>query len=107
MSVAVKRVDEYGSGIPLLCEKLRSAGEVSEAKADVVLSTVHKFKGKQAPIVKLADDYPELVRWNKKERRYKPNKAEIYCFYVAVTRAEDVLVGNSTVANLRTMKELL
>lgn len=107
MSVAVKRVDEYGSGIPLLCEKLRSAGEVSEEKADVVLSTVHKFKGKQAPIVKLADDYPELVRWNKKERRYKPNKAEIFVFYVAVTRAEDVLVGNSTVANLRTMKELL
>ncbi len=107
MNIAVKRVDEYGSGIPLLCDKLRSAGEVSEEKAEIILSTVHKFKGKQFPIVKLADDYPDLVRWNKKERRYKPNKAEIFVFYVAVTRAEDVLIGNSTVMNLRTIKELL
>ncbi len=107
MNVAVKRVDEYGSGIPHLCEKLRNAGEASEDSADVVLSTVHKFKGKQAPIVKLAEDFPDLVRWNKKERRYKPNKPEIFAFYVAVTRAEDVLIGNSTVMNLRTIKELI
>ena len=73
----------------------------------MVLSTVHKFKGKQAPIVKLAEDFPDLVRWNKKERRYKPNKPEIFAFYVAVTRAEDVLIGNSTVMNLRTMRELI
>lgn len=107
MSIAVKRVDEYGSGIPMLCEKLRNAGEVSEEKAEVILSTVHKFKGKQFPVVKLSDDFPDLVKWNKKERRYKPNKAEIFVFYVACTRAEDVLVGNSTVMNLRAMNELL
>jgi len=107
MNTAVKRVDEYGSGIPNLCNKLRNAGEVSAESADVVLSTVHKFKGKQASKVKLGEDFPDLVRWNKKERKYKPNKAEIYCCYVAVTRAEDVLYGNSTVANLKSIKELL
>ncbi len=107
MAVAVKRVDEYGSSIPHLCEELRNAGEVSESKADVILSTVHKFKGKQAPVVKLAEDFPDLVRWNKKERRYKANKAEVFVFYVAVTRAEEILVANSTVANLNAMKELL
>ena len=107
MSTAVKRVEEYGSAIPRICTDLRNAGEASEEHADVVLSTVHRFKGKQASVVKLSEDFPDLVRWNKKERRYKANKAEVFVFYVAVTRAEDVLIANSTVANLNTLKELL
>lgn len=107
MNVAVKRVEEYGSSIPKICNELRSSGEVSEEKADVVLSTVHKYKGKQAPIIKLAEDFPDLVKWSKKDRIYKANKAEVFCFYVAVTRAEEVLVGNSTLSNLRTLKELV
>lgn len=107
LAVAVKRVDSYGSSIPNLCDELRQAGETSRERADVVLSTVHKFKGDQCDAVKLSDDFPDLIRWNKKQQKYVPQKSELCVFYVAVTRAKKVLYTNSSVAQLNSWKELL
>jgi superfamily I DNA/RNA helicase len=107
LRIAVKRVEEYGGQIPSLCEEVRSVGETSAERADVILSTVHKFKGMEAPIIKLGEDFPDLVRFDRKERRYKPMKGELCVFFVAVTRAMQKLYVNSTVAQLKTWKELL
>ncbi len=104
---AVKRVDEYGGQIPSLVEELRCAGETSRDRADVVLSTVHKFKGDEADVVKLGDDFPDLVRWSKKDRAYVPLKGELCVFFVAVTRARRKLYTNRTLEQLKVWKELL
>lgn len=104
---AVKRVDEYGGTIPDLCDELRSAGETSRERADVVLSTVHKFKGDEADVVKLSDDFPDLIRWSKKERSFLPLKQELCVFFVAVTRARYKLYANSILGQLKVWKELL
>jgi superfamily I DNA/RNA helicase len=105
--MAVKRVEEYHSSIPYLCEELKLAGETSRERADVVLSTVHKAKGDEFESVKLGEDFPDLIRWSKKERRYVPQKAELCIFFVAVTRAKERLYANSLLPQLRTWKELL
>jgi superfamily I DNA/RNA helicase len=105
--MAVKRVDEYHSNIPYLCEELKMAGETSREKADVILSTVHKAKGDEFDAVKLGEDFPDLIRWSKKARSYVPMKAELCIFFVAVTRAREVLYANSIVPQLRTWRELL
>lgn len=107
LAMAVKRVDEYSSEIPYLCEELRNAGETSRDRADVILSTVHRAKGSEYEVVKLADDFPDLVRWNRKERRYLPMKGELCVFFVAVTRAKRKLYANSTMMQLKTWKEML
>lgn len=104
---AVKRVDEYGGQIPYLVDELRGAGETSRDLADVVLSTVHKFKGDEADVVKLGDDFPDLVRWSKKDRAYIPLKGELCVFFVAVTRARRKLYANRTLEQLKVWKELL
>jgi hypothetical protein len=104
---AVKRVDEYGGQIPSLVDELRCAGETSRDRADVVLSTVHKFKGDEADVVKLGDDFPDLVRWSKKDRAYIPLKGELCVFFVAVTRARRKLYANRTLEQLKVWKELL
>lgn len=107
LAMAVKRVDEYNSEIPYICNELRYAGETSRERADVILSTVHKAKGDEFDVVRLADDFPDLVRWNRKERRYLPMKGELCVFFVAVTRAKRKLYANSTMMQLRTWKEML
>lgn len=104
---AVKRVDEYGGTIPDLCEELRCAGETSRERADVVLSTVHKFKGDEFNVVLLADDFPDLIRWSKKERKFIALEQELCVFFVAVTRARYKLYANSMLGQLKIWKELL
>lgn len=104
---AVKRVDEYGGQIPYLVDELRCACETSRDRADVVLSTVHKFKGDEADVVKLGDDFPDLVRWSKKDRAYIPMKGELCVFFVAVTRARKRLYSNRTLEQLKVWKELV
>lgn len=104
---AVKRVDEYSGQIPHMVDELRCAGETSRERADVVLSTVHKFKGDEADVIKLGDDFPDLVRWSKKDRAYIPMKGELCVFFVAVTRARQKLYANRTLEQLKVWKELL
>ncbi len=107
LRMAVKRVNEYGSVIPSMCEKLRDHGEVLKEHADIVISTVHKFKGLEDDVVKLSDDFQDLVRWNKKEKKYVIMKQELCVFFVAVTRAMKDLHANSMVQQLDIWKDLI
>jgi len=104
-AMAVKRVEEFRGQIPFICEKVKMSGETSRQRAEVILSTVHKFKGDEHDIIKLGDDFPDLVRFSKKERRYVPLTSEICCFFVAVTRAKRELYANTTISQLSTWKE--
>ncbi len=74
-------VDDYGpQGIYDICD-----GSVDERRADVVLSTAHKSKGREWGAVKIARDFePEGSSDG-------PSRSELMLMYVAVTRAKTAL----------------
>lgn len=80
-----KRVEEYGDRIPGLCLQLRAAGEVPEDRADVVLTTAHKAKGREWPQVRLAGDYCSHLAYLRKGQALRVEELNI--LYVAATRA--------------------
>jgi superfamily I DNA/RNA helicase len=55
---------------------------VPESRADLVISTAHKAKGREWPTVQIASDFSKLKPENKPGLRLQ---------YVAVTRAQDRL----------------
>jgi hypothetical protein len=81
----VKQVDRYGDQIPGICDTLRRAGEVAENRADVVLTTAHKAKGREWAQVQLAGDFGSHLAYL---RRGEPLRVEeLNILYVAATRA--------------------
>jgi len=58
----------------------------NERGADLVVSTVHKAKGREWDRVKLADDFRAIVGGEG-----KPSSSEVNLLYVAVTRAQGVI----------------
>jgi superfamily I DNA/RNA helicase len=107
LAVLFRQVNTYGNQIPHFCEELETAGEVAECKADVVLSTVHKAKGREWSHVRLNNDFPKLVYFSENERKYKVKKFEVYTLYVALTRAQSVLYPNDVLGLCKGWKELL
>ena len=107
LQVLYNQVMAYGSQIPGFCEELEDAGEVPEHKADVVLSTVHKAKGREWDHVKLSKDFPKLIQFSESERKYKVKRFEVYTMYVAVTRARKTLYSNDILAQCKYWKGLL
>lgn len=88
LRLLVKLVEEFG--VPVIESAL--SGLSREDAADVVVSTCHKFKGREASSVQLAEDFPAADP----ERDANPEKpedhrAEDRIMYVAVTRAQHVL----------------
>lgn len=59
---------------------LQRIGQISEAEADIVISTVHRSKGKEWPDVKIENDFP--IPGTKEF-----SNEEAHLLYVAVTRA--------------------
>jgi superfamily I DNA/RNA helicase len=108
LSVLWNQVEKYGSSIPHFVEELKEAGEAPAHKADVVISTVHKAKGMQWPEVKLSSlDYPKLIHYSEKERKHVVKKSEVYLYYVAITRAINVVYPNDIYYQLNDWRELL
>ena len=64
-------------------------------------------KGAQWNDVKLSVDFPKLVSYSEKDRRHKVKRFEVYIYYVAVTRAINVLYPNETYFQLDDWLELL
>jgi len=77
LAMMVKLIDDYG------VEQVIAAvsNPVSEAKADVVVSTAHKAKGRQWESVQLWSDFPPA----------NESAADWRLLYVAATRAQKVL----------------
>jgi hypothetical protein len=108
LSVLVKQVKKYNSSIPSICDELKAAGEYPAHSADVILSTVHKSKGLEFDTVKLAEDFPEeFIYFDGRKREYVAKKFEVFCLYVAVTRARQKLYVNSTISQLKNWKEMV
>ncbi len=84
----VKMLDQW-TGQKLL-NALRKIENVRQENADLVISTVHKAKGREFDRVKLADDFPfPSTDREKCKMPFSPEEANL--FYVAITRAKHVL----------------
>ena len=83
LKLLVNLVDKFGA------ETIQEALDdmISEDRADVVVSTAHKAKGREWNRVRLAPDFPELADCTPEEFRL---------FYVAVTRARFVVDPHPT-----------
>jgi len=95
----VRMVDTYSNGVPQLIEGINRRHTGSEDDAQVVISTVHGFKGRQSPIVVLAEDFP-LINDELRCRNPLAYDDELNIYYVAVTRAIDALVVNSMLIHM-------
>jgi superfamily I DNA/RNA helicase len=87
LQVLVKLVDKHGSDV--LLEAVRAA--VPEDQADLVLSTVHKVKGREWSRVKIAPDFPVPVTDSRETGKRELRAEEARLAYVAVTRTQNVL----------------
>lgn len=80
LKIFVKLVDTYGShGITQIINSLSH-----EDNADILVSTAHKFKGRESPKVRLSDDFKEQTHYDMK-------RSELMLIYVALTRAKQGL----------------
>jgi superfamily I DNA/RNA helicase len=94
LRATVRLVDRFTYGIPDLASRLR-AETVDEEVADVVLSTVHGFKGRGSEILRLGSDFSPFAAYVQKTPGSLPEAQilveEANIAYVALTRAESEL----------------
>lgn len=86
----VRIVDRYRGQVPTIVSRLRNDTAKSEGEADVILSTVHRYKGEESETVALADDFFDLIGRDSKGRP-RLDVAEANIAYVALTRAKKEL----------------
>ncbi len=83
LAMLVRIVNRYGEDFLI---RTLSDMHQSEQDADLVISTVHKAKGRQWPRVLIKDDFTFAVSDN--NGSVKMNAEELRLFYVALTRAQ-------------------
>lgn len=95
LKVLVKMVDKYGpNGIINVMKSCTNFGlwgpdaASAERQADVLVSTVHKFKGMESKKVRICSDFEMMAP---DEDNPEILRTEMMLAYVAVTRAMDVL----------------
>ncbi|TAM87292.1 ATP-dependent helicase [bacterium] len=103
----VRLVEQYEARTPAVVSALRKSSVENESEADVVLSTVHRFKGEEARRVALADDYWEFASRRKEAERASLDEGEANIAYVAVTRAMEELWMGGARATLESSLERL
>ena len=94
-------VEEHGATIPHLLEMFeqhsvqtpsQESGAIEAVyPADVFISTGHRAKGLEFMQVKVADDFPSLMRKGKLIPKAEVDLQEIHLLYVALTRAAMVV----------------
>jgi hypothetical protein len=87
----VKLVKNHGDRIPSMCDSIMAAAIKDESRARVLFSTTHKFKGRERKRVKVAGDFPEFCRFDRKRRDWVFSAEEANIAYVALTRAQLVI----------------
>ena len=85
----VDLVKKHKGEIPKMAERLRREAKPDEADAEVVLSTVHKAKGREWPSVRLLDDFPAPLRGDPEHLEWDEDELNVQ--YVAQTRAQQLL----------------
>jgi len=86
LSSLVRMLEKWD--IKELLDALSEAQYVSEKRADVVISTVHRAKGREWDSVRLADDFAYPSREGMKKSPLAFSEEEANLLYVAVTRAK-------------------
>ena len=81
LRVFVKMVDDYGT--EMLIETVDNMAD--ESKADIVISTAHRAKGREWKKVKVADDFRQP------DEKHPMTKEDAMLAYVTVTRAKEML----------------
>jgi len=97
-------VETHGDDVPALCSSLLDAARPSERDARVVLSTVHRAKGREWDQIELWSDLPRVATdADALARAPDPEtaRAELNLLYVAVTRARRTLSLARTNDDLR------
>lgn len=92
----VRLGEQYGTGLLQVLAQLEAAHVAKAADAAVVLSSAHRFKGQEAPRVRIADDYRPFARIeppkNKDDKEHLVvDLQEANLAYVALTRGKEVL----------------
>jgi len=82
----VRMVEKHGRQVPRVVSIIRDNCLETERGANVILSTVHRFKGEEASVVTLGDDFHEFV-----DDHFVMDDTEANVAYVAVTRAQKEL----------------
>ena len=86
LNTKTKIIDKYGSSINSMIENIYNR-TVDKKNADIILSTAHKAKGSEFYRIKIADDFPPLVKEGKLVDFGEYEQDEFNLQYVAVTRA--------------------
>lgn len=82
LSLLISFVEKYNDNLVETLEQLRNASDVKEKDADLIISTIHKAKGREWNNVVIEDDF---------KLSEKTSDEEWNLLYVAVTRAEKTL----------------
>ena len=92
----VRIIKEYGSEIPKIIERLRTLNRPKASDANLTMSTAHKAKGLEAPVVVILDDFytpSELfIQYESKVLKEIDYNQELHLLYVALTRAIDTML---------------
>lgn len=99
MKRIVKMINDEQDNIPEIVFMLERAGGIPESSADIIISTVHKAKGREWDNVKLCDDFRSLFK-NDDSKKITVNEQELNLVYVAITRARHKLELNTTVQEI-------
>lgn len=82
LSLLINFVEKYNNDLVGTLEKLRNVSDVKEKEADLIISTIHKAKGREWNNVVVEDDF---------KLSEKTSDEEWNLLYVAITRAEKTL----------------
>lgn len=84
----VRIVNEYGSAIPNLIERITREAVAEPTGNEILMTTAHKAKGLEFMDVRLTDDFTDMQEQRDNEdRMIPPEREEINLLYVAMTRA--------------------
>lgn len=88
----VKILDKYGDKFDEIIRKIECANYVHESQASIVLSTIHKAKGREWDNVLLDGDFPMFLECECLKEALRQSKEEFNLLYVGVTRAKKQLM---------------
>ncbi|WP_394167925.1 3'-5' exonuclease [Photobacterium piscicola] len=99
MLQTIKLIDKYPD-LPQRLNQLRKQAVREESKAKITVSTAHRAKGLEWPIVVICDDFPHLLEEEEGKRDVLSLIDEINLLYVAVTRSLQTLIIPDSIRQL-------
>jgi superfamily I DNA/RNA helicase len=91
VSFLVNIIEDYGSKFGNVISKIEKAKFVKEEDASVILSTIHKAKGREWNNVSIGGDFTLFMKDESMKTLLSENIEEFNLLYVAITRAKEKL----------------